>query len=194
MPSIGQYLRLGPFSLAELVQSANALLRHRPRLQVQERTVRYYIAQKLLDPPQGPSRAAQYTFQHLVLLVLARCLQDQNLKLGEIATHIRTVRHLTQTELLEMTDRILMGEIAQLESSREERTRPPARSPETTARLVMESRRDASAQLPRDSLTREELLDAVNRLEGTLVRISAELSGEVFPALDTIKENLRDTY
>jgi DNA-binding transcriptional MerR regulator len=77
MPEIVDYVRLAPFSLEELVDAANSLLRHRPRLEVSRRTVRYYVSEGVLPPPSGSPKFSRYGVEHLLRLVGARCLQDQ---------------------------------------------------------------------------------------------------------------------
>lgn len=84
MPRVEAYRRLAPFGARELVDSANALLRGRERLQISERTLRYYISQKLLPPPEGPPKIARYSFEHLVGLIAIRGLQDRGVSLDRI--------------------------------------------------------------------------------------------------------------
>lgn len=83
MPSIENYKGLAPFSMNELVSAANAILRDRPGLQIQDRTVRYYISEKLLTPPRGGPKMARYDFEHLQRIVAIRNWLDQGLSLGE---------------------------------------------------------------------------------------------------------------
>lgn len=84
MPKVETYRRLAPFGARELVDSANALLRGRDRLRISERTLRYYISQKLLPPPEGPPKIARYSFEHLVGLIAIRGLQDRGVSLDRI--------------------------------------------------------------------------------------------------------------
>lgn len=51
---------------------------------VSERTVRYYIQQGLLPPPQGAGPASRYSLEHLSRLTLIRRLKAALLPLGEI--------------------------------------------------------------------------------------------------------------
>lgn len=83
MPTLADYSRLAPFSLEELVDAANSLLRDKPRLQVTARTVRYYIAEGLLPRPDGPPKFARYSAEHLSRLVGLRRLQDEGRRLEE---------------------------------------------------------------------------------------------------------------
>lgn len=84
MPQLEAYRRLAPFSARELLESANALLRGRQRLHISERTLRYYISQKVLPSPEGPPKIARYSFEHLVGLLAIRGLQDRGVSLDRI--------------------------------------------------------------------------------------------------------------
>jgi DNA-binding transcriptional MerR regulator len=48
------------------------------------RTVRYYVAEKLIDAPQGRGRGAHFTEHHLVQLQQARTLQNAGFDLAAI--------------------------------------------------------------------------------------------------------------
>ncbi len=62
------------YSLKELCQLAG----------VSERTVRFYIVQRLLDPPIGPKSQSRYTQEHLLRLQINRRLKDMYWPLREI--------------------------------------------------------------------------------------------------------------
>jgi DNA-binding transcriptional MerR regulator len=64
------------FTLDELAAAAG---------DVNPRTIRYYIQLGLLDPPQGQTRAARYTVQHLARLVQIKSLTEQGLSLERVA-------------------------------------------------------------------------------------------------------------
>ncbi|MCW5942393.1 MAG: MerR family transcriptional regulator [Fimbriimonadaceae bacterium] len=83
MPTVDDYASLAPFSLEELVGAANAVLRDRPSLHVQGRTVRYYIANGLLPPPSGGPKFARYGVEHLRRIVAIRQWLDEGLSLQE---------------------------------------------------------------------------------------------------------------
>jgi DNA-binding transcriptional MerR regulator len=53
------------------------------------RTVRYYIAEGLLPPPEGAGRAARYTEEHRNRLDLIASLKDRHLPLREIRQFLR---------------------------------------------------------------------------------------------------------
>ena len=84
MRSVESYRRLAPFTARELIESANALLAGRDRLAISERTLRYYISQKLLPSPEGPPKLSRYSFSHLVALIAIRGLQDRGVSLDRI--------------------------------------------------------------------------------------------------------------
>lgn len=74
------------FSLKELCREA----------QVTERTIRYYIQEGLLSPPEGAGPFARYNEQHLLRLRLIRRLKKEYLPLAEIR---RRLSSLTPEEL-----------------------------------------------------------------------------------------------
>jgi DNA-binding transcriptional MerR regulator len=74
------------FSLKDLCRTA----------QVTERTVRYYIQEGLLPPPEGAGPFARYGEQHLLRLLLIRRLKAEYLPLAEIR---RRLSNLTPAEL-----------------------------------------------------------------------------------------------
>jgi DNA-binding transcriptional MerR regulator len=65
-------------------------------VQVTERTVRYYIQEGLLPPPEGAGPFARYGEQHLLRLRLIRRLKEEYLPLAEIR---RRLSSLTPGEL-----------------------------------------------------------------------------------------------
>lgn len=85
MPTVDDYAKLAPFTLEELVDAANSVLRDRPRAGVSVRTVRYYVAEGILPPPVGPNKLARYTLEHLDRLVQARRMLDEGASLVEIS-------------------------------------------------------------------------------------------------------------
>ena len=88
MPTLADYLRLAPFSVDELVDAANSVLRERPALRVSRRTVRYYVGVRVLPPPSGPPKHARYGADHLVRLVAARALGDAGRSLEAIRAEL----------------------------------------------------------------------------------------------------------
>ena len=88
MSRLERYRIVAPFTIDELVEAANGILRNRARQEVTRRTVRYYVSQGIVPPPQGAPKYARYPFGHLVRLVAARCLQDRGLTLDQIRARI----------------------------------------------------------------------------------------------------------
>lgn len=83
MPTVQDFAKFAPYSFEQLVKAANSVLRNRPRLIVNPRTVRYYISEGVLPAPIGATRNARYEAEHLARLVGIRLLQDQGLSLAE---------------------------------------------------------------------------------------------------------------
>lgn len=77
MPTADDYEPLAPFTIDELVGAVNSVLRDRPHLHIQVRTVRYYIAKGLIRPPSGSPKFARYGMEHL------RGILDLRAKLNE---------------------------------------------------------------------------------------------------------------
>lgn len=88
MPTLSNYLRLAPFTLEELVDAANSVLRDRPKLHVTKRTVRYYVAERIVPPPVGSPKNARYGAEHLIRLVGARALADIGRSLPAVRTEL----------------------------------------------------------------------------------------------------------
>lgn len=91
MPDLKQYEALAPFSARELVDAANSLLRSKPELELSERTLRYYVSENLLPSPEGPTKFARYSFDHLVGLTAIRFLQDHGISLERIRDELRSL-------------------------------------------------------------------------------------------------------
>jgi DNA-binding transcriptional MerR regulator len=93
MPSVDDYDGLEPFTLDQLVDAANSVLRGQPGNQVQERTVRYYISEGLLPRPSGGPKFARYTMEHLRRLVAIRQWLDQGVSLAEASERLSLGLH-----------------------------------------------------------------------------------------------------
>jgi len=85
----------GSLSLKELCSEA----------QVTERTVRYYIQESLLPPPEGTGFSARYTSEHVLRLKIIKRLKEDYLPLAEIR------RRLEGTKLAELERLVLPEEI-----------------------------------------------------------------------------------
>lgn len=79
------------YTISELAQAAD----------VTTRTVRYYVAEELLPPPEGGGRVATYTDEHLARLALIKILKDEYLPLQEIRALLQGLDYQAVVELLE---------------------------------------------------------------------------------------------
>jgi DNA-binding transcriptional MerR regulator len=78
------------YTIGELAEEAN----------VTTRTIRYYVAQGLLPPPDSSGRAASYNDEHLERLELIRLLKEEFLPLGEIKSLLKDLDGETVRDLL----------------------------------------------------------------------------------------------
>jgi DNA-binding transcriptional MerR regulator len=83
------------YAIGELAQTAA----------VTTRTIRYYVAEELLPPPEGSGRAATYSGEHLARLELIKILKDEYLPLQEIRTLLRGLDYRAVQELLAQKQR-----------------------------------------------------------------------------------------
>lgn len=127
--ALERYRRLGPFSLDELVDAANAVLRHKGAEPLSRRTVRYYIVEDLVPQAEGPPKYARYTFDHLVAVVAVRALQDEGFTLEQIRQEMKRMR--------------VPGGIAHRANAWLRDPEPSRRSPEYWSRRGMNDRVDA---------------------------------------------------
>ena len=103
MSTLESYRDVAPFSARELVNAANSILRNKPDLEISERTLRYYVSQDLLPPPEGPTKFARYSFNHLVALAAIRFLQDQGISLDRIRAEIASLFETDSVAVLALT-------------------------------------------------------------------------------------------
>ncbi|RWC95323.1 MAG: MerR family transcriptional regulator, partial [Mesorhizobium sp.] len=61
---------------------------------VSERTVRYYVREKLIDPPAGRGRGSHFDNHHLAQLRCVRMLQDGGMGHADIRTHRQSIENL----------------------------------------------------------------------------------------------------
>ncbi|MDR3690149.1 MAG: helix-turn-helix domain-containing protein [Fimbriimonas sp.] len=101
MPTIDDYAPLAPFTLDELVSACNAILREKPSMAVQGRTVRYYISTGLLPPPSGAPKYARYGVEHLKRVVAIRRWLDAGLTLEQASERIQRGEHGGETQTIQ---------------------------------------------------------------------------------------------
>jgi DNA-binding transcriptional MerR regulator len=78
------------YTIGKLAQEAN----------VTTRTIRYYVAQGLLPPPDSSGRAASYSDEHLERLELIKLLKEEFLPLSEIKSLLEGLDDETVRDLL----------------------------------------------------------------------------------------------
>lgn len=108
MATLAEFLRLSPFSLSELVDAVNAVLRARPALLIRERTVRFYISRRVVPGPFGSPKLARYEAEHLVRIVALRLLQDQGIPLDEASSRLNRMFEMGLERVVEQIDRMLV--------------------------------------------------------------------------------------
>jgi DNA-binding transcriptional MerR regulator len=109
-PRVERYRRLAPFTLEELVNAANAVLGSHGLAPVSPRTVRYYISEGLIPPPEGARKIARYGYASFLALLAARSMQALGWDLRRIesnlSSHFPSEERLLArvAELLESTE------------------------------------------------------------------------------------------
>jgi DNA-binding transcriptional MerR regulator len=87
-----EYRTLAPWSLRDLAGLAGAILESSgifplnvsARARPTERTIRFYVAQGLVSPPEGRGTAATYTYRHLLQVLAIKLRQMEGATLGAI--------------------------------------------------------------------------------------------------------------
>lgn len=87
-PRVERYRRLAPFTLEELVNAANAVLGAQGLSPVSPRTVRYYISEGLIPPPEGARKIARYGYTAFLALLAARSMQASGWDLRKIESNL----------------------------------------------------------------------------------------------------------
>ena len=90
-PRVERYRRLAPFTLEELVNAANAVLGAQGLAPVSPRTVRYYIAEGLIPPPEGARKIARYSYTAFLSLLAARSMQALGWDLRRIESNLKSL-------------------------------------------------------------------------------------------------------
>jgi len=62
---------------------------------ISRRTIRYYITEELVAPPEGGGRGSYYNDSHLDRLLQIRSLRDRGMRLDEIGAYLRKGRSET---------------------------------------------------------------------------------------------------
>jgi DNA-binding transcriptional MerR regulator len=91
-----EYRRLAPWNVRDLAATAGAILarsRVRPiaasaSAAPAERTIRFYVARRLLGPPEGRGTAASYSYRHLLQLLAIKLRQMEGGTLKTIAREL----------------------------------------------------------------------------------------------------------
>jgi DNA-binding transcriptional MerR regulator len=130
VPKLTQYKPLEPFSMDELVEAANVLMRGKSQAPISSRTVRYYVSEGILPPPRGAPKVARYSYNHLVRLLGAKVLQEGGLRLNAINAGIEAWNKSSPISLEEMIQRWLDGEelVIAAPNMMEDKSNPPSRS------------------------------------------------------------------
>ncbi len=94
--ALRQYQQLAPWNLHDLASVAGALLEAsgvRPtnaaaKTRPTDRTIRYYVAQGLMAPPEGRGTSATYSYRHLLQILLIKLRQMEGVPLSQIGTEL----------------------------------------------------------------------------------------------------------
>ncbi len=94
--AVRQYRQLAPWNLHDLASVAGALLEAsgvRPtnaaaKTRPSDRTIRYYVAQGLMAPPEGRGTSATYSYRHLLQILLIKLRQMEGVPLSRIGTEL----------------------------------------------------------------------------------------------------------
>ena len=94
--TLRQYRQLAPWNLHDLASVASALLEAsgvRPtnaaaKTRPSDRTIRYYVAQGLMAPPEGRGTSATYSYKHLLQILLIKLRQMEGVPLSQIGTEL----------------------------------------------------------------------------------------------------------
>ncbi len=122
MPTLDDYAPFAPFTLDELVTAANRILAGSATEDIRERTVRYYISERLLPPPISGGKHARYGLEHLRRLVAIRTWLSEGVGLSEAKARLGVYQEpvilglvapqlrdqATAVQKLRLTDRITL--------------------------------------------------------------------------------------
>jgi DNA-binding transcriptional MerR regulator len=100
------------------------------------RTVRYYVAEKLIDPPLGRGRGAHFDDRHLAQLRRVRLLQASGLDLPGIRAHLAELREVLASRGLRL-DEMEVAWSRQAEQVAAAWAKPAEVQPERITRIVI---------------------------------------------------------
>lgn len=94
--TLREYRQLAPWNINDLSMLAGAVLEAsgvRPASAVASirpnaRTIRYYVARKLLMPPEGRGAAATYSYRHLLHVLFVKLRQMEGSTLADVAKEL----------------------------------------------------------------------------------------------------------
>lgn len=92
MNLLQDYRESAPFTASQLVDATNNVLRYKDTPEFSLRTLRYYIAQKVIDKPRGAPKFARYDYEHLLAIIATRMLQDRGMKLDKIHSDVNEIK------------------------------------------------------------------------------------------------------
>jgi DNA-binding transcriptional MerR regulator len=176
MAALADYKHLAPFTARELVAAVSELLRDKTAPTISIRTLRFYIAEKIVPAPIGSPKFARYGYEHLLTLLATRMLQDRGVKLGSIAKELCELKKgrgdKLEAELQDWLDRVRFknGTMPSVHETKVDyMDTPPRREPDappTTSgvyrRIRLSQRTTLEIQAEAD--LRDELVCAYNEL------------------------------
>ena len=129
---------------------------------VTPRTVRYYIAQGLLNSPGRLGASTRYGREHLDRLQLIRTLQDQGLSLAEIRDRLdpRPPSMLADTAWAPLEPRLAMHRSMPMAPA------PPPIGPSVWERIALTPDLELHARRPHDAATRRLIAEIRSLVEG----------------------------
>jgi DNA-binding transcriptional MerR regulator len=106
---LAKYRNLGPFTIDELVDAVNSVLRDRPDLGVSRRTIRFYVSNGVIPPPRGAPKFARYPFENLLKIVAIRRLQDSGERLELAQKRTFSLESMSPEEGIEYVESLGRG-------------------------------------------------------------------------------------
>ncbi|MCE9560186.1 MAG: MerR family transcriptional regulator [Armatimonadetes bacterium] len=120
-------------------------------MQIQGRTVRFYISNGLLPPPSGGPKYARYGIEHLLRIVAIRRWLDTGLTLDQAGEKIKLGEHGGETETVQRRSNLLMETVspmfAPIRTSSEDLVRRIRLTPHSVLEIAAEA--DLKTELDR---------------------------------------------